>query len=82
LIGSLTFAVGLISVLSPNPIISAAQVVLMFLMLPGIIGGGAIAGNAHAFQLGIGALLNGLFHFAISWLVIPLFRWSKKRAAH
>jgi hypothetical protein len=77
-IGSLTFAVGSISVLSPNPIVSTTQVVLMSLILPGIIGGGAIAGNVHAFFLGGGAVINSLFHFGVSWFLIPLLTRSKK----
>lgn len=72
LIGSLTFAVGPISSISANPILGTAQVVLMVLLLPGLIGAGAISGNMHAFYLAPGALINAFFNFGLSWFLLAL----------
>jgi tetratricopeptide (TPR) repeat protein len=72
LIGSLTFAVGPISSISENPILGIAQEVLMVLLLPGLIGAGAISGNIHAFYLAPGALINALFNFGLSWLLLAV----------
>jgi tetratricopeptide (TPR) repeat protein len=80
LIGSLTFAVGPISSISENPILGIAQRLLMILLLPGLIGAGAISGNMHAFDLAPGALINALFNFGLSWLLLALvgrFRKTK-----
>lgn len=72
LIGSLTFAVGPISSISENPILGIAQEVLMVLLPPGLIGAGAISGNVHAFYLAPGALINALFNFGLSWLLLAV----------
>jgi hypothetical protein len=72
LIGSLTFAVGSISSISENPILGIAPRLLMILLLPGLIGGGVISGNMHAFDLALGALINALFNFGLSWLLLAL----------
>jgi len=71
LIGSITFLVGPVAMPSYNPIIEVAKIVLMILMLPGLIGGSAFSGNIHAFYLGLGALVNALVHFGISWFLFP-----------
>jgi hypothetical protein len=72
LIGALTFAVGPISTISQNPILGVAQKFLMILLLPGLIGSSAISGNVHAFPLAPGALINALFNFCSSWLLLAL----------
>ena len=80
LIGSLTFAVGSISTISENPILGIAQKALMILLLPGLIGAGAISGNMHAFELAPGALINAALNFGLSWLFLALvgrFRRTK-----
>lgn len=79
--GGLTFAVGPLSMRSPNPIINAAQTILEMLIVPGLIGGAAISGNVHAFYLGAGAVVNGLFHFGIGWLLFPLLARLKVKSA-
>jgi tetratricopeptide (TPR) repeat protein len=53
----------------------------MILILPGLIGAGAISGNMHAFDLAPGALINALLNFGLSWLLLGLvgrFRRTKK----
>src|SRR5215472_12374759 len=72
LIGSLTFVVGPISTISDNVILGAAQKTLMILLLPGLIGAGAIGGNMHAFSLAPGALINALINFCLCWLLVAL----------
>jgi tetratricopeptide (TPR) repeat protein len=80
-IGCLTFAAGPIGWASANPIIAAFQWALLILIMPGIIGGGAVGGSMHTIFLGIAALINALLHFGICWLLFPLFsRSSLKRA--
>ncbi len=80
LLGGLTFAVGPISWGSQNPLIDAMRVVLMVLLLPGLIGGMAFAGNVHAFSLLPGAIINGLFHFGLCWFLIRVRARFKRRA--
>jgi hypothetical protein len=72
LIGVLTFAVGPISAISQNSILGVAQEFLMILLLPGLIGAGAVSGNIHAFFLAPGAVINAIFHFCSSWLLLAL----------
>src|SRR5690242_800293 len=79
-VGALTFAVGAISWISPNPIIGAIQVILMVFILPGIIGGTAFAGNVHAFSLVPGAIINALLHCSICWLLLRMRARVKARA--
>lgn len=80
LLGGLTFAIGPISWGSQNPSIDAMRVILMVLLLPGLIGGMAFAGNVHAFSLLPGAIINGLFHFGLCWLLIRMRARFKRRA--
>ena len=75
LFGGLTFAVGSIASLSANMIVAAMQIVIMFLLLPGIIGAGAISGNIHAYSLGSGAIINALVNFGLCWLLFPFVCW-------
>lgn len=75
LFGGLTFAVGSIASLSANMIVAAMQIVIMFLLLPGIIGAGAISGNIHAYSLGPGAIINALVNFGLCWLLFPFVCW-------
>jgi len=42
---------------------------LVPLLLPGVIGSMAVAGNAHAFSLWIAAIINALFYSLIIWLL-------------
>jgi hypothetical protein len=81
LIGALTFAVGPISTISQNPILGVAQEFLMILLLPGLIGASAVSGSMHAFPLAPGAMINVLFNFCSSWLLLALvgrFRRTRK----
>lgn len=80
LLGGLTFSVGTISTISANPIIGAVQILLMTLIVPGLIGSMAFVGNAHAFSLLPGAVINGLLHFVACWLLIGIRARFKSRA--
>jgi hypothetical protein len=79
LMGSITFALGPLSVISDNIIIGALQIVLVYLLVPGIIGAAAFSGNVHAFYLGVGAVINALFHFGLCWLLFALYMKLKIR---
>jgi len=72
LLGSLTFAVRPISTISANFVLGAIQKGTMVLLLPGLIGSAAVAGNVHAFSLVPAAIINALFHFGIAWLLIRI----------
>jgi hypothetical protein len=63
LMGGITFAL-------PN--ISSSDT-LTILILPGLVAGGAISGNVHAYHLWFSALVNALLHFSLSWILISLF---------
>ena len=78
-IGCLTFAAGPIGWASANPIIAAVQWVLLILILPGIIGGGAVSGSMHTVFLGVGAVINALLHFGLCWALFPLFSRSQEK---
>jgi predicted Zn-dependent protease len=78
-IGCLTFAAGPIGWASANPIIAAAQWALLILIMPGIIGGGAVSGSVHTVFLGVGAVINALLHFGLCWVLFPLFSRFKRR---
>ena len=82
LIGGMTFAAGPIGLLSANSIISAVQWVLLILILPGIVGGAVIGGSAHTISLGVGAVVNALLHFGVSWLLFPLLLRLKRTVLH
>jgi hypothetical protein len=77
-IGILSFWVGSISNLSANPIIELVQRFLMILLLPGLIGAGAVTGNLHVLFLAPAAAINALIHFGICWLFFPLLVWFGK----
>ena len=79
--GGCTFAVGSISWLSANPVIATVQHSLMILIFPGLLGGMAISGNAHAFSLGAAAVVNLLFYFGLCWLIFPLLLRLKRGLA-
>ena len=70
LLGSLTLAVPRLSSISDNPVIGTAQRSLFALLVPGIIGAGAVSGNVHAWQLWIAAGINVLVYFVTGWLLV------------
>jgi tetratricopeptide (TPR) repeat protein len=79
-IGCLTFAAGPIGWASANPIVAGFQWVLLILIMPGIIGGGAVGGSMHTVFLGVAASINGLLHFGLCWVLFPLFSRFRRRA--
>jgi hypothetical protein len=78
LLGSLTLAVPRLSSISENPVVGAAQRGLFALLIPGIVGAGAVSGNVHAWPLWIAAGINMLIYFLAGWvacwLVLGLLR--------
>jgi hypothetical protein len=72
-IGALTFAAGPIGWTSANPIIAAFQWVLTMLMVPGLIGAAFIG------SLGVGAIINVLFHFGLCWVLFSFFSRFRRR---
>ena len=69
LAGGATLNVARFIVVAENPLISAVQVVVLFLVFPGIFGAKAISGNFHAFDLSLAATLNGLIFFVVAWSI-------------
>jgi tetratricopeptide (TPR) repeat protein len=80
-IGCLTFAAGPIGWASANPIVAGFQWALLILIMPGIIGGGAVGGSMHTVFLGVAASINALLHFGMCWLLFPLFSRSSLKKA-
>ncbi len=68
----LTLTLGKLSTLSRIPFLGDARPVLFALLFPGIIGGMALSGNAHAWHLWVSALINGLIYFVLAWIVFRL----------
>jgi hypothetical protein len=80
LFGSLTLAVSKLSSISENPILGTAQRGLFALLVPGIIGAGALSGNVHAWSLWIAAGINMLIYFAAGWLACwAVMRFLRRR---
>jgi hypothetical protein len=71
LIGALTFAAGPLAAISDHKVIAAIQLVLTYIMLPGLL----VA--AEVGSLGPAAVVNALIHFGICFFVLrflPPFR--------
>jgi hypothetical protein len=80
LLSAATVAIGRFAVLSDNPAIDAAQKTVMVLLLPGLIGVMAVAGNIHAYDLWLAAVINGVIYFGLCWLACTLLaRLSGKK---
>jgi hypothetical protein len=73
LIGALTFAAGPLTALSGHKVIAAIQLVLTYLMLPGLF----VA--AEVGSLGPAAVVNALIHFGICFFVLRFFPPFKRR---
>ena len=82
LTGCSTFGVGPLSSISDNRVLGLGQKCVMLLLLPGLIGSGAVVGNVHAFSLALAACINFLFTFALLYLICsPLVIWRQSRMA-
>jgi hypothetical protein len=71
LFGALTFAAGPIASLSTHPGIATIQLVLAYIMLPGLLVAAGVG------SLGPGAVVNALIHFGVCFFVLrfsPPFR--------
>lgn len=68
LLGAMTLALPQLSSISENPVVGTAQRVVFTLLVPGIIGAGAVSGNVHAWPLWIAAGINVLIYFVTGWL--------------
>jgi hypothetical protein len=79
LFGSLTFAVGLISWGSDNPVLSAMQAAAFVFIFPGLVGSALIVRNVHDFPLALAALINAVANFGIAWAATGLFLRSRQR---
>jgi hypothetical protein len=66
-IGAFTFAAGPLAALSDHKVIAAVQLVLTFIMLPGLL----VA--AEVGSLGPAAIVNALIHFGICFFVLRFF---------
>lgn len=54
--------------LSENPILSALQETVSYLLFPGILGAMAVSGNVHAFSFWVAAPINAAVYFGLGWL--------------
>lgn len=70
--GSLTLAMQSSSILSAYPMISMGMRSIVVLLLPGLIGSMAFAGNVHAYSLWIAAVINAIFYFLLSAIAFKL----------
>ena len=70
--GSLTLALQSSSFLSAYPTISMGMRSIVVLLMPGLIGSMAFAGNVHAFSLWIAAIINAIFYFLLSAIALRL----------
>ena len=71
LVGALTFAAGPLTALSDHKVVAAIQLVLTYLMLPGLLVAAGVG------SLGPGAVVNALIHFGVGFFVLrflPPFR--------
>ena len=79
--GSLTLAVPTLSSISENPVVGTAQRGVFSLLVPGIIGAGAVSGNVHAWPLWIAAGINMLIYFVGGWFACWAVMWLLRRRA-
>src|SRR5437764_15126400 len=78
--GCVSFAIGPLSTISQNTAIAGIQKTIFILLLPGIVGGMALGGNAHAFSIWGVAIVNFLLYFGVGWLVYSgVARFRRRR---
>jgi len=65
-----------------TPLMGNACQVLSAVLFPGILGSVAVAGNAHAFNLGIGAAINLVIYFGITWVICKVVAGIGKKLRH
>jgi len=83
----IALAVGIIAAaltlsLYTTPLMGSAGRVLSTVLFPGILGSAAVAGNAHAFSLGMGAAINFVLYFGITWVICKAFAGIGKKLRH
>jgi hypothetical protein len=81
LLGSLTLVISRLSSISENPVVGTAQRGLFTLLIPGIIGAGAVSGSVHAWSLWIAAGINMLIYFVAGWIACWLVLGILRRQA-
>jgi hypothetical protein len=74
LMGGLTFAAGPLAWLSANPVIAAGQSMMTMLLFPGLLCAAVVGSLIPA------AAINALLQFGISWLLLTLFSWFRRKA--
>ena len=89
---SIALAVGIIAaaltlslytpLMGSEPLMGSAGRVLSTVLFPGILGSVAVAGNAHAFSLGMGAAINFVFYFGIAWVICKALAGIGKKLRH
>jgi hypothetical protein len=83
---SIALAVGIIAAALTLSLYSAlmgsAGRVLPTVLFPGILGSAAVAGNAHAFSLGIGAAINFVLYLGITWVICKALAGVGKKLRH
>jgi|CZKL01.1.fsa_nt_gi hypothetical protein len=76
LIGLLTFAAGPLAWTSPHTVIATLQIVLTYMLVPGLIAAAGVG------SLGIAAVINALIHFGICFLALGFLPTLKRNTVH
>jgi hypothetical protein len=76
LMGVLTFAAGPLAWTSPHMVIAAIQIVLTYMLVPGLIVAAGVG------PLGPAALINALVHFGICFLALRFLPVFKRKTVH
>lgn len=83
---SIALAVGIIAAALTfslyTPLMGSAGRVLSAVLFPGILGSVAVTGNAHAFSLGMGAAINFVLYFGITWVICKALAGIGKKLRH
>ena len=74
--GVLSFAAGPLAVASPHAVIATIQIVLTYMLFPGLIVAVELG------SLGPAAMIKGFVHFGICFLALGLLPMLKKNPAH
>jgi len=65
-----------------TPLMGSAGRVLAAVLFLGILGSVAVAGNAHAFSIWIGAAINLVLYFGITWVICKALAGIGKKLHH
>jgi hypothetical protein len=67
-----TLSIQKLSIVSTNPFVGGVQQGVITAIVPGMFGAMVIDNNAHAWNLGLAAAINGAIYFAAAWGILAL----------